>query len=170
MGRYDHLDIFMKMLEVLEKDLELNPRKLSTQEHTKVTNIIERLEGNLIVQSVEEEITMEGDKFENISSSVIATRGSIARGIITVRERRGADVADALSQLDNALSSSDLPDKTKQEALELLKEITNQAGSKQASKSVLKTLGNSLGKMIENVGSVASVFEKVWPVIKSLWA
>jgi hypothetical protein len=168
MGQYDHLDVFMKMLEVMEKDFDATPRVLSAQERSKVTTIIERMEVTLNV-SVGQEVTVSGDKFENISNSVIATRGSIAKGLITVRERRGTDVAEAIHALELALSAAKIPDTTRQEALELLGEITGQAAMEQPSKTVLKSLGSSLMKTLEGVASIADVVGKAWPVIASLW-
>ena len=77
---------------------------------------------------------MEGDKFENISNSIIATRGSIARGLITIYERRGPDVAEAIRALEQAISTAEISDSTRQDALELLGEITGQAAAEHPSK------------------------------------
>jgi hypothetical protein len=136
MSQYDRLDVFMKMLEVMEKDIVAVPRDFSIQERGKITTIIERLEGTLNV-NLGEEIAVSGDKFENMSNSVIATRGSIAKGIITVQERRGPEVAQAIRGLEQALADSKIPENTKQEALELLSEITTQAAGAQPSKTIL---------------------------------
>jgi hypothetical protein len=168
MGRYDHLDIFMKMLEVMAKDLDTTPKVLSTQERNKAITIISKLEGTLNVYA-EQEVAVAGDNFENIQNSVIATRGAIAKGLITVRERRGPDVAEALHSLEEALSAAKIPDETRQEALDLIKEITGQAATAQPSKVVLKSLGTTLLKTLESVGSIADVVGKAWPVISSLW-
>jgi hypothetical protein len=166
MTQYDRFDIYMKILEVIEKDISITPRQLSTQEHGRVTTIIERLEGTLYLG---QEVKV-GDNFENISNSVIATRGSIATGLIAVQERGRTGIADAIRALEQAVSAAQIPDGTRQEALELLKEITGQAATEQPSKTVLKSLGSSLGKMLESVGSIADVVGKVWPVISTLWA
>jgi hypothetical protein len=169
MGEFDHLDIMMKMLEVLERNIVATQRKFSQQELTKATTIIERMEGTLFV-NIGREVTVEGDKFENISNSVIATRGSIAKGIITVRERGKEDIAEAIQSLEKALSGATIPEKTRQEALELLNGITEHAASERPSKGVMKSLGETLMKTLENVGSIADVVGKAWPIIASLWA
>lgn len=67
---------------------------------SQITTIIARVDGDVIQeQSLRWETVMEGDKFENISQSVIATEGSMAKVIIKVREERGDDVADAFQIL-----------------------------------------------------------------------
>src|SRR5450755_2577518 len=138
MGRYDHLDVFMKMLEVMEKDFDTNPKLLSAQVRSKAITIISKLEGTLNVYG-KQEVTVAGDHFEHISNSIIATRGAIAKGLITVRERQGPNVADAIQSLEKALSAAEIPDGTRQEALDLLKEITGQAAAEQPSKTILKS-------------------------------
>jgi len=84
----------------------------------------------------------EGDKFENINQSVIATRGSFAHGIITLKEKHGDEVASAFKLL-NPLSTAKpgrIDDRAEERCLDLLNEITQQGSKPDSSKSVLKSL------------------------------
>ena len=168
-GRYGHLDVMMKILEVLEKDLEAKPTAVPPQDRSGVVNIIERLEGGLWVNTETEEVNVGSDRFENITNSIIATRGSIAKGLITVREKRGDEIADAISTLEDAISGTEIEEETKKEALELLQEIANHAGSDQPSKSVIRSLGESLWKAVDGLDSIAGTVSKTWPLLESLW-
>jgi len=169
--KFSHLDIFMKMLEVIEKDLEARPRLISPAEKASVHTIIQRMEGTLIVNNYEEEVTMStGDTFSQNSNSVIATRGSIARGVITIREQRGDEAADAISSLQQALGGKNVPEEKRAEALELLAEITSKASDKGSSKTILKSLGSGLKDVLDDIGSISSVVEKVWPIIMTFWS
>jgi signal recognition particle GTPase len=170
MGNYDRLDIFMKMLEVIEKDVDPAAKEISPADRGKVTTIIQKLEGNLSIYRFEDEVHMSGDSFENVSNSVIATRGSIAKGVIAIRTRGKPDVADAIETLTDALATSDVPQSAREESLELLQELTSQAAATKPSKIVLKSLGASLLSAIEGIGSIADVLSKTWPLIASMWA
>jgi hypothetical protein len=169
-GQLNHLDIFMKMLEVIEKDLDAKPRHISPGDKDKVHTIIEKIEGTLIVNTYEQEVTMSGDTFSHINNSVIAARGAIARGVISVREQRGAEAADAISSLQQALESSDVLADKRAEALELLGEISGKASDKGSSKTILKSLGSSLKGVLDDIGSISSVVDKAWPVIAEFWS
>ncbi len=166
--RPDHFDVFMKMLEVIEQDLQRAPA--AAHDQARVTNIIERIQGTLIIQTVEGDAVMSGDHFENIQNSVIGTRGAKVHGYIQVKEARGEPVADAMSALHDALQSPEIPDAKRAEAAELLGALTTQASSKDSSKFVLKSIGEGFMKSVEGLASVASVAEKVWPVIEGLWS
>ena len=92
--------------------------------------IVVKDQATLVLGQREVNVKVEGDKFENVSNSIIATRGSIAKGIIKVREIEGDEAADALQQLDQIISQvkpDEMSDEQKEKALELLKELTNQA-------------------------------------------
>ena len=105
MAKHDKYDVFIKMLEVIEQDDTIAAGQVTEERVTQITNIIERLEGNIIQeQAIQKEVVMEGDKFENVSQSVIATRGSIAKGVITIRSRHGSEVADAIKTLEQVIS------------------------------------------------------------------
>jgi hypothetical protein len=115
------------------------------------------------------EVTM-GDRFENVSNSIIATRGSIAKGIVTVREQGGEEVAKVLSELEEMianLSSTDLPEERQQEALDLLQGITEEAGKPESNHSAIRALGVSL---LGILGTVAPIAEAAKTAIESLVA
>jgi ElaB/YqjD/DUF883 family membrane-anchored ribosome-binding protein len=110
MSRYDHLDLFMKMLEVLEKDIEASPRQVSPQERTKITNIIEKLEGNLIVRSVELEVDMSGDRINisDVRNSVINVKATLdhveqAIGSLPIEPAARNDLRSLVQQLSTIL-------------------------------------------------------------------
>lgn len=78
-----------------------------------------------------------GDKFEHISNSSIATRGSIiatqgaiVQGVNTLSQQGNEDVAKAISELEALISKApetELPDEKKAESLELLKGVVEEA-------------------------------------------
>ena len=80
----DKLDVFMKMLEIIEKDQALMKEPFSKDEQKQIATIIEKLEGNVLIhQSVEGATNMTGDHIHDIKQSVIATGKSKASGKIT---------------------------------------------------------------------------------------
>src|SRR5260370_2520381 len=73
-----------------------------------------------------------GDKFENINQSIVAARKGIAAGVVQIRAAGQAQVAGALQQLEGAIAAADdkeLVADQKKQALELLNELTRQAGA-----------------------------------------
>jgi len=123
-------------------------------------------------QSKREEITVEGDKYENISQSVLATRGSIAKGVIGVRSRRGDEMAEAFKMLESAINgeaSPQLSEERRREALELLAAIANQGAKPDVSKSVLRSLGKSLWSVIESVEPLSKACSAAWQVVEKIW-
>ena len=176
MGNIDKYDVFMKQLEIIELDVVYADESGGISEDRKQTiiNVIERIEGNLIQQqNTGDETNMKvGDTFENINQSVIATRGSIAKGIIRVREVSGDEMAKAIQALEEAiagLKTTEISEDGKQASLELIDEITKQAASHNKGKVVLKQLGNGLWETIKNVQSLATVVSYSWPIIQGLW-
>lgn len=174
MGKFDKYDVFMKMLQVIEQDVGRDSIGISEEQRQKIITVIGKIEGDVSLKQVlKEEISMDtGDKFENISQSVIATRDSIATGIIKVREIGEDDIADALQKLERAIieaKTSEMSEELKQEALQHLDEITDQASSSGRAKPILKTLGKGLWEIIKNVDSISKTVTVVWPVIESLW-
>lgn len=165
----------MKILQILEREQALEKGPVSEDDQQKIANVIHRIEGNLILQQIHhKEIIMEGDHFENISQSIIATRGAIAKGIIGVRESGREGIADALEHLVDAVSNAplnELDNNKKAEALELIEEISSAGGAVSEGKkvTVLKAIGTSLKTILNGVKSVSEVFTSVWPVIEKLW-
>jgi hypothetical protein len=168
---YSKYDVIMKVLEIIEQDGRVASGSVTDERVSQITTIIARVEGDLIhEQTMRKETVVEGDKFENISQSVIATRGSIAKGVIKVREEHGDDVADALQVLESALGNDQhLSAEDKKEALELLQAITQQGGKAEASKPVLRSLGSGLWKVIEKVEPLSKACLAAWKVIEKIW-
>lgn len=118
------------------------------------------------------EVIVEGDKFENISQSVIATRGSIAKGVIQIREKHGNEIADALQVIEDALvgeQGQQLSEQNRQEALELLAEISQQGSKSNSPKVVLRTLGETFWKVIEKVEPLSKACLAAWKVVEKIW-
>ncbi|MGI0025658.1 MAG: hypothetical protein ACREA4_11020 [Nitrososphaera sp.] len=128
---------------------------------------------NATIKMERTEVTVEGDKFENISQSIIATRGSIAKGIIGVRKQEGDQVADALQVIEAALTgdaAKQLSEKDRKEALELLSEIAQQGAKPDSSKSVLRSLAQMLWGLIEKVEPLSKACLAAWKVLEKIWA
>jgi hypothetical protein len=124
--------------------------------------IIEKMEG-----------TMNGDVFQNINQSIIATRGSIAKGVISLQTSGKGQIAEAISKLDQliaAASDDDLSPEKKKESTDLLNEITEQANKQEPNKSVLHSLGNTLLSILTSVDPLAKAAKAAFDILKSLWA
>lgn len=170
-GEYE---LFMKMLEIIELKHKTKLGPPSEAEKKQIITIIERVEGGLFLNQEQEgtEVKIEGDRFENISNSVIATRQSIASGIIKVKEGGDTEIADALKVLEKAIGDADTQSISvtdKEKALSLLDQLTQQASSPNKVKVVLETLGKGLWEMIKTAGSVGKVAISVWPIVEKLW-
>ena len=114
-----------------------------------------------------------GDVFKDIQNSIIATRGSIAEGIVMVRAQQNDAVADSLQSLDDLIASvvdSELSVETKNECLELLKGLTDEVKKPTPSKPILKTIGGSLFSMLSKVASISKGVTACFEVLKPLWA
>ena len=164
----------MKVLEIVQQDGPIGAGSVQAESITQITNIIHRLDGDLVQQKVEvEEVTLEGDKFENINQSVIATRGSFAHGVITLKEKHGDDVANAFKTIESALNGeagSGLSAEQKKEALDLLNEMTQQGSKPDSSKPVLKSLGSGLWTLITSVEPLSKACTVAWPIVSKLWS
>jgi hypothetical protein len=113
-----------------------------------------------------------GDSFNNISNSVIATRGSIIQGVKIISQQGQEDIANALSDLEKLISkipNAELPDHKKAESLELLNGVVQEAAKPSPSKSMLKALGNGLWEAIKSIPTILGSAEKLWPIISKLW-
>lgn len=167
--------ILMKILEIMELKHRNSITLPTEHERVKIVTLIKNIEGNLLLNQTTQEdtvVNIEGDKFDNINNSIIATRGSIASGIIKIREAEGEEVADALQQLDQAIAGVDpkiMPEEDKQKALKLLEELTKQVSAPSRVKVVLETLGKGLWEVIKGVGPVVKTATIIWPIIQKLW-
>lgn len=174
MPRFDRYDVLMKVLEIVELDTSPAPVALPEEDKRKVINIIHNIEGSMLLQGVlcQEVSVQVGDRFEHVSQSIIATRGSIATGIIKVRAAREYDIASALEELDKAIReapASELSENSKLEAFQHLDELIKQTAAPNRIKAILKTVGNGLWEAIKNVDSISKTVTAVWPVIQRLW-
>lgn len=161
----------MKVLEIVQKDNDVAPGSITVERVTQITNFIKRLGG--LSQNQNKETLVEGDKFENVSQSVIATRESIAKGIIGVRDQKGDEIADALQTLEATLTgdaASELTDDQRTDALELLAELSQQGAKSEASKTVMKSIGTALWSTIENVEPLSKACLAAWSVVEKLWS
>ena len=170
MSSASRYDVFLKMLEIILHDVR-SPSPISNEERQTAITVIQNIEGDLkLKQILKEETVNTGDKFENISNSIIATRGSIATGVIKIRDSGEPELAGAIEELAGAIEgapSQEMPEELKAEALDLVDELVKQASSGRA-KSVLKAMGNGLLKTVEGVKSMSPIVASVWPVIERL--
>lgn len=160
---YDKYDVFIKMLEIIEID-STQSYDVPEEKKTVIFNSIERIEGNFKMEI--------GDRFENINQSIISTRSAIAKGIINVRKVEGAEIANAIEKLEKEIAEAkmtEMNDENKNDALNLLNELTRQASSPNKVKAVLKSIGNSLWETIKNVDSISKTATLLWPIISKLW-
>lgn len=174
MAKHDKYDVFIKMLEVIEQDGAVAAGQVTEERVTQITNIIERLEGNIVQEpAIQKEVVIEGDKIENVSQSVIATRGSIAKGVITIRSSHGSEVADAIETLEQVISGEagvSLSEDDRKAALELLAEIAQQGSKPGSSKPVLRSIGQALWTLIEKAEPLSKVCAVAWKVIEKTWS
>src|SRR5260370_16772960 len=164
----------MKVLEIIQQDGPIGAGTARPESITQITNIIHQINGDFVQQRVEvEEVIVEGDKFENINQSVIATRGSFAHGVITLKEKHGDDVANAFKTIESALNGeagSHLTAEQRKEALDLLSEMAQQGSKPDSSKSVLKSLGSGLWTLITSVEPLTKPCTVAWPIISNLFS
>ena len=173
-AHFNKYDVIMKVLEIIQQDGPIGAGSAQPESITQITNIFHRLDGNFVQQQVEvEEVIVEGDKFENINQSVIATRGAFAHGVITIKERHGDDVASAFKTIESALNGeagSRLTAEQRKEALDLLGEMAQQGSKPDFSKSVVKSLGSGLWTLITSVEPLSKACTVAWPIISKLWS
>jgi hypothetical protein len=62
-----------------------------------------------------------------------------------------------------------VPELPRQEALELLAEISQQGSKPNASKAVLRTLGETFWKVIEKVEPLSKACLAAWKVVEKVW-
>jgi hypothetical protein len=163
----------MKMLEIIQQDDTIDPGSVSAERVTQITNVISGLDVNFIQQNIATEEVSMGDKFENVSQSVIATRGSFAHGVITIKERHGDEIADAFKTLESAINGqagAELTEEQRKEALDLLTEMAQQGSKSDSSKSVLRSLGKSLWTLIESAEPLSKACAVAWPILHRLWS
>lgn len=131
-----------------------------------------KLWGNVtIIENVEENYM--GDVFKDINQSIIATRGSIAKGVISLRTSENEQIAKAISQLDQLIavaSDGDLVPEKKKECTDLLNGITEEANRQKPNKNILRSLGTTLFLLLTNVEPLAKAAKTAFDILKSLWS
>lgn len=124
-----------------------------------------------IIENVEQ--NQMGDVFKDINQSIIATRGSIADGVITLRESGNKQqIADAISQIDQLIADApevDLAPKKKKECEDLLNSITEEVNKKEPNKNVLRALGNTLFSIVSSVEPLAKATKGAFDILKVIW-
>ena len=147
-----------ELIDVLER---INMRKNIFK---KVKDYIKKI---TIIGNVGEVVM--GDVFKDINQSIIATRGAIADGVITLKNQGKTDLADVISQLDEIISSVDtniLSNKKKAECADLLNGIADQAKKPEPNKSIIRSLGTSLISIIGTIEPIAQAASKGIEFIK----
>lgn len=110
-----------------------------------------------------------GDNIHDIHNSVLANRGSTATGTITVHERYGDEIGNALTSLEDVIERAGLSQPAKREALDLLEGLSSEAVRDKPSKPVLKSLGMGVLDMLKTAAGATEAITKIWPTIESLW-
>lgn len=141
-------------------------------------NILRKIEkytkdwGNVtIIENVEENYMR--DVFKDINQSIIATRGSIAKGVISLRTSGNEQIAEAISQLNQLIavaSDNDLSPEKKKECTDLLNGITKEANMQEPNKYILRSLGNTLSSILISVEPLAEAAKTAFNIVKSLWS
>jgi hypothetical protein len=130
---------------------------------------IDEPNADITIESME--VTM-GDTFKDIQNSIIATRGSIAEGIISIRKEGDGRIAEALEKLDlliNEASDNVLNKENKAAGSDLLNGIVQEAKKPEPNKTVMRSLGESLLGLLTVVKPLAEAGKDAFEIIKSLW-
>ena len=117
------------------------------------------------------EVTM-GDTFKDIRNAIIATRGSIAKGIISLREAGDERIAEAVATLDrliNEASEDVLDENRKAESSDLLNGIVEEAKKPNPNKNILRSIGESLLAILTTVKPLAEAGKEAIGILKTLW-
>ena len=114
-----------------------------------------------------------GDVFKDINQSIIATRGSIAEGIISLKNSGKEGIAQAISELDKLIaeaSDDSLPPEKKHECMDLLIGIADETKKLHPNTNILRSLGNGLLSIMTTVEPLAKAGKAAFDIIKSLWS
>ena len=137
----------------------------------KVEDYINKWVNVTIIENAEEVVM--GDVFKDINQSIIATRGAIAEGVITLKNQGKDDLANAISELDKTISSMNsniLSNEKKAECADLLHGIADQAKKPEPNKSIIRSLGSSLLSIIGTIKPIAEAAGKGIEFIRQLCA
>lgn len=177
-GQFDN-----EICEIARESMNLiNPGQLENLERVVSRfdlrgNVLRKVEqyakqwGNVtIIENVGENYM--GDVIRDIHQSIIATRGSIAEGVISLRNSGNTEVADAINELSELIANApehQLSPEKKQESTELLKGITQEATKPEPSKNILRSLGATLLSILTSVEPLAAAGKTALEIIKTLW-
>ena len=156
-------------LDALERvlgqfDIRLNIRR-------KIDNYAKQCASITIIENIEENHM--GDVFKDINQSIIATRGSIAEGIISLKNSGKEGIAQAISELDKLIaeaSDDSLPPEKKHECMDLLIGIADETKKLHPNTNILRSLGNGLLSIMTTVEPLAKAGKAAFDIIKSLWS
>jgi hypothetical protein len=174
----NYLELIRENREIVESVLEhkLTNRDVATLEQLRARRDqlyspggIEEGRAEVTIGSME--VTM-GDTFKDITNAIIATRGSIARGIISLREEGDERIAEAVATLDrliNEASKDVLDENRKVESSDLLNGIVEEARKPNPNKNILRSLGESLLGILTTVKPLAEAGKEAIGVLKALW-
>jgi len=136
----------------------------------KVENYVNKLGNITIIENIEEVVM--GDVFKDINNSIIATRGAIAEGVITLKNQGKSDLAEAIFQLDKFIALADeriLSKEKKAECADLLNGIADQAKKPEPNKSIIRSLGTTLLSIIQTIEPITEAAAKGIEFVKKLW-
>jgi hypothetical protein len=127
---------------------------------------------SLTVQQVDRLEVIMGDRFENIHSSIIATRGAIAQGVAGTRAQGRADIATAIEQLASLIeqsSTSALTAQHREELQDLLKVMAEETSKSQPNRTALRSVGGTLLEILRQAGPLLESAKPAWDIISQLW-
>lgn len=177
MARYDTIDVCMKVLEVLEKDLQLKPKQVSAQERSKVINIIQKLEGSLVFQDIEMEVAMSGDtiNISDVKNSIINVKSTLdqveqALGSIPFAADKTDDLKKLVQELRDALASLP-PDKhSDAEALsDAVKDTMDKAAKPQPNKKSIEISAKGILDAAKDIAEVVPIATKIASTIAGVF-
>lgn len=112
-----------------------------------------------------------GDVFKNIQNSIIANRGSIAKGVVSLRQKGNEDIAKAVADLDRLIAEAEesiLPLEKKAESTDLLNGLAQEMAKPQPNKTIVRSLGTSLLEALKYAAPIATAGKEAIEVIRSL--
>lgn len=175
MGRYDHFDLFMKMLEVIERDLEINAREVTKQEKVTITNLIEKIEGTLVIQG---EADMSGDKITiaNVSNSVVNVKSILEQAQVNVRASTAIDIdardhiADLVQEIGAVLAKVPAESAADAEAIsDAIKDLLEKAARSAPNKKSIEISAKGLLEAAKSVAEALPIAMKIAAAVGGLF-
>lgn len=110
-----------------------------------------------------------GDTFNNIHNSVIAARGALAKGVITLEQQGKSDISSAIRRLDSLISmvhENALPASKRSECVGLLSGIADESAKPHPNQTVLAALGTSLTTILGFAAPLAEAAKALLSLIR----